>query len=531
MPHQIVRGQKLTEEKRARAKQFRQEMTHAESLLWEKLRANRLLGVRFRRQQVIAGYIADFYCHSAALAIEVDGDTHNADYDTQRDLTFAGKGIRTLRFRNEEVIHSMEIVLAKIENEVSSPPPFSGEGVGGRGPQWDSAHVMTTYIRQPVEFVRGEGVWLFDTEGKRYLDFLSGIAVCAVGHCHPYLTAALQAQAAQLLHVSNLFLTEPQARLARRLVELSDFERVFFCNSGAEANEAAIKIARKYGRNTGGETKTNIVTALKSFHGRTLATVTATGQPKYSQDFAPLPQGFQYVPYNDVEALTAAVDENTAAILLEPIQGEGGVHPATVEYLQAARDRADKYQALLILDEVQTGMGRTGKLWAYQQYGVVPDMVTSAKGLGGGVPIGACLARGLAAETFKPGDHGSTFAGNPLSATAANAVLDILADEKLLEKVRRVGDYLEQRLGELGEKHPETVGAVRGMGLMRGLALHPPIAKKVVSEALQAGLIANATDDHTIRLLPPLILTETDVDTGVQLLEQAILSQSSMSKE
>lgn len=388
---------------------------------------------------------------------------------------------------------------------------------------WDAAHVMKTYARQPVEFVRGEGVRLFDAEGREYLDFLSGIAVCSVGHCHPYLTRALQEQAATLLHVSNLYLTEPQARLARRLVELSDFERVFFCNSGAEANEAAIKIARKFGRAAGGEKKTNIVTAHNSFHGRTLATITATGQPKYSRDFAPLPPGFSYVAFNDVSELTAAVTEDTAAILLEPIQGEGGILPSTPEFLQAARALADKHGALLIFDEVQTGMGRTGKLWAYQQYGVVPDILTSAKGLGGGVPIGACLARGAAAETFVPGDHGSTFAGNPLAATAANAVLDILADEGLTENARRIGAYLTNRLAQLHEWRPDLVGGVRGMGLMLGLELRLPIAKATVAAALEGGLIVNAIGENTIRLLPPLTLTEADADRGAALLQQAIL--------
>jgi predicted acetylornithine/succinylornithine family transaminase len=388
---------------------------------------------------------------------------------------------------------------------------------------WDTAHVMTTYARQPVQFVRGEGVHLYDEQGREYLDFLSGIAVCSVGHCHPYLTRAIQEQAARLLHVSNLYLTEPQACLARRLVELSDFERVFFCNSGAEANEAAIKLARKFGRTTGGETKTNIVTTLNSFHGRTLATVTATGQPKYSKDFAPLPAGFSYVPLNDVEALSAALDEDTAAILLEPIQGEGGIRPATPEFLEAARALADRYGTLLIFDEVQTGMGRTGKLWAYQRYSVVPDVMTLAKGLGGGVPIGACLARGTAADTLKPGDHGSTFAGNPLAATAANAVLDILADAALVDGARRVGAHLATRLAEVRERHPDTVGGVRGMGLMIGIELRRPVAKAVVTNALAAGLIVNAIGDDTLRLLPPLTLTEADADRGVALLEQAIV--------
>ena len=394
----------------------------------------------------------------------------------------------------------------------------------GRAQAWDSAHVMTTYARFPVQFVRGEGAHLWDASGKRYVDFLSGIAVCSVGHCHPYLVRALQEQAATLMHVSNLYLTEPQARLARRLVELSDFERVFFCNSGAEANEAALKLARKHGRAQGGDAKTDIITANNSFHGRTIATVTATGQPKYSAPFAPLPAGFHYVPFNDVEALRAAVNENTAAILLEPIQGEGGVVPATQEYLRAARELADEYGALLIFDEVQTGVGRTGSLWAYQRYDVVPDVMTLAKGLGGGMPIGACLARGSAAETLKPGDHGSTFAGNPLAATAANAVLDILADERLIDNVRVVGAYLVQRLADLRERHPGVFGGVRGMGLMLGVEIVPPVAKKVAATALEMGLVINAPNDNTIRLLPPLTISERDADDAIELLEKAALA-------
>jgi predicted acetylornithine/succinylornithine family transaminase len=410
------------------------------------------------------------------------------------------------------------MALAEAETEVV------GLGSAGSAPEWDAAHVMTTYARQPVQFVRGSGSYLFDADGRRYLDLLSGIAVCSVGHAHPYLTRALQEQAATLLHVSNLYLTEPQARLARRLVELSDFERVFFCNSGAEANEAALKIARKYGKTAGGPEKTGIVTAQNSFHGRTIATVTATGQPKYSKDFAPLPGGFTYVPFNDADALAVAVNDQTAAILLEPIQGEGGVLPATREYLQAARDLADRHGALLIFDEVQTGVGRTGRLWAYQRYGVVPDVMTLAKGLGGGVPIGACLARGVAAETFKPGDHGSTFAGNPLAATAANAVLDILADQGLADNARRVGAHLVTQLSEMRERHPETVGGVRGMGLMLGIAMNRPIARQVVAAALGEGLVVNATGDDTIRLLPPLTLTEAEADEGIALLEKAVQS-------
>jgi acetylornithine/N-succinyldiaminopimelate aminotransferase len=383
---------------------------------------------------------------------------------------------------------------------------------------------MKTYARQPVEFVRGAGAMLFDRDGKAYLDLLAGIAVCSVGHSHPYLTNALQEQAATLLHVSNLYLTAPQARLAQRLVELSDFERVFFCNSGAEANEAAIKIARKYGRNKGGEKKTQIISARNSFHGRTLATVTATGQPKYSAPFAPLPPNFAYVPFNDVAALQAAVTDDTAAILLEPIQGEGGVWPATSEYLQSARDLADRHGALLIFDEVQTGMGRTGRLWAYQNYDIVPDVMTLAKGLGGGVPIGACLARGIAAETFQPGDHGSTFAGNPLAATAANAVLDILADEDLAGNARRIGARFVEEITTLRTRHPGLIGEIRGRGLMIGIEILQPVARAIVASALANGLIINAIGDTTIRLLPPLTLTDAEARRGVALLEKAVQS-------
>ena len=384
--------------------------------------------------------------------------------------------------------------------------------------RWDTDHVMTTYSRQPAEFVRGEGSYLFDLAENKYLDLLAGIAVCSVGHSHPYLTKAIQEQAATLIHTSNIYLTQPQAKLARRLVELSHFERVFFCNSGAEAIEASIKLARKYGRGIS-ENKIRFVSANNSFHGRTLAAVTATGQPKYHDPFAPLPQGFDYVPFNDLAALESVVTEETCAILLEPIQGEGGIRPATPEYLKKARELADKHGALLIFDEVQTGVGRTGRLWAYQNYGVVPDVMTLAKGLGGGVPIGACLARGVAAETLKPGDHGSTFAGNPLATAAANAVLDILADERLCENALLIGQKLWLGFLALGDKFPEVVGAPRGMGLMLGLEIIPPVAREIVKFGLAHGLVLNATDDHTLRFVPPLTLSAFEADEALIRLE------------
>ena len=381
---------------------------------------------------------------------------------------------------------------------------------------WDDTHVMHTYARLPVTFVRGRGVRLYDADGKEYLDFLAGIAVNGLGHCHPRLVRAIQEQAATLIHTSNLYLTAPQAELAAKLSEISDFERVFFCNSGAEANEAAIKIARKYGKAHGGETKYHIVTAERSFHGRTLATVTATAQPKYQAPFAPLVPGFHYVPFNDIEALERAVTDETCAVLLEPIQGEGGVYPAHKPYLEAARALCDKHQALLIFDEVQCGMGRTGQWWAYQHYGVAPDVMTLSKSLGGGVPIGACLARGEAAETLVPGDHGSTFAGNPLAARAALAVIETIEQEHLLANAHAMGEYFVHRLNEPSLR--PKIKDIRAVGLMLGVELVQPDAKRVLRESLERGLILNAVGDHILRLLPPLIITKEDVDQAVEVL-------------
>jgi len=384
---------------------------------------------------------------------------------------------------------------------------------------WDDECVMTTYARLPVMFVRGEGVKLWDNDGKEYLDFLGGLAVNGLGHCHPKVVRALQEQAATLLHVSNLYLTGPQAKLAKKLTQISDFDRVFFCNSGAEANEAAIKIARKHGKAMGGESKFKIITAERSFHGRTIATVTATGQPKYQAPFTPVLPGVSYVPYDDIEALEAAVDDDVCAVMLEPIQGEGGVYPASEAYLKAARAICDKHGALLIFDEVQTGMGRTGKWWAYQHSGVVPDVMTLAKALGGGVPIGACLARGAAATTLVPGDHGSTFAGNPLAASAAVAVIDAIEDDHLIANAHAMGAYLVRRLTDaLGDKVKE----IRGEGLMLGVELAEPNARKVQTDALAKGLIINAIGDSILRLLPPLTITKADVDQAVEILRAVV---------
>ena len=385
---------------------------------------------------------------------------------------------------------------------------------------WDDASVMGTYVRQPGVFVRGEGMRLWDDKGKEYLDFLGGIAVNGVGHCHPRVVKAIQAQAATLLHTSNLYLTAPQATLAAKLVSLSDMERVFFCNSGAEANEAAIKIARKHGKRDGSDTKFQIVTATRSFHGRTMATVTATAQPKYQTPFAPMLPGFSYVPFNDIAAVEATIGPDTCAVMLEPIQGEGGVYAADQAYLTRVRELCDQFGALLIFDEVQTGMGRTGKWWAYEHYGVIPDIMTLAKSLGGGVPIGACLARGAAATTLVPGDHGSTFAGGPLVTSAALATIEAIEEEHLIANAHAMGAYLRHRFEE--PRFEGKIKEIRGMGLIMGVELVEPIARKVLQAAFERGLIVNAVGDHTIRLLPPLIVTREEIDKAVTILAEVI---------
>lgn len=384
----------------------------------------------------------------------------------------------------------------------------------------DDACVMHTYGRLPVTFTRGSGVYLWDTDGRKYLDFLGGIAVNGLGHCHPKVVRAIQEQAGTLIHTSNLYFTAPMTKLARRLTEISDFERVFFCNSGAEANEAALKIARKHGKAVSGDSKYKIITAEKSFHGRTLGTVTATGQPKYQAFFTPLIPGFEYIPYNDIEALTEAVSDETCAVMLEPVLGESGIYPATREFLEAARRLCDSTGALLIFDEVQTGMGRTGHWWAYQHYGVVPDVMTLAKSLGNGVPIGACLARGSAAHTLVPGDHGSTFGGNPLAASAALAVLQTIEDEHLIANAHAMGVYFAHRLRE--QRFCEKISEVRHLGLMIGVELKDKDARRVQQDALANSLILNAIGDSILRFLPPLIVNQDQIDEAVAVLANVL---------
>jgi len=383
----------------------------------------------------------------------------------------------------------------------------------------DDEYVMHTYGRLPVTFVRGAGVHVWDSDGRQYLDFLAGIAVNGLGHCHPRVVRAIQEQAETLIHTSNLYYTAPMTRLARKLSDISDFDRTFFCNSGAEANEAALKIARKHGKKTS-EGKFKVVTATQSFHGRTLGSLTATGQPKYQSSFAPLLPGFDYVPFNDIEALTAAVSDDTCAVMLEPIQGESGVYPAHKAFLEAAREICDAHGALLIFDEVQTGVGRTGKWWAYEHFGVIPDVMTLAKSLGSGLPIGACLARGTAASTLVPGDHGSTFGGNPLATATALAVLETIEDEHLLANAHAMGAYFVHRLNE--EPIKSKLSDVRALGLMVGVDLKQGDAKRVQAESLSKGLILNGIGDNTLRFLPPLIITKEHVDQAIAVLSEVL---------
>jgi acetylornithine aminotransferase/acetylornithine/N-succinyldiaminopimelate aminotransferase len=341
-----------------------------------------------------------------------------------------------------------------------------------------------------------------------------------VGHCHPKVVAAIRAQAGRLIHVSNDFYSEPQLKLAERLSKLFG-GRCFLCNSGAEANEAAIKLARKHAHKTAGPEKHEIVCALKSFHGRTLATLTATGQPKYQEGFAPLPGGFLHIPYNDVEALRKAVGPRTCAVMLEPILGESGVYPGTPEFLGAARERCDAHGAALIFDEVQTGVGRTGTMFAYQGYGIQPDIITLAKGLAGGVPIGAMVAREPAASSFQPGDHASTFGGSALPAAAALAVLDVIEEEGLAERAQALGARLAQGLEALRAK-TSLITEIRACGLMIGVDLAEPKAGEIKSRCAERGLLIITVGDAMLRLLPPMVLSDEEADRGLQILGEVM---------
>jgi len=370
---------------------------------------------------------------------------------------------------------------------------------------------MATYGRYPLAMVKGEGCRLFDADGKEYLDFLSGIAVCGLGHCHPAVIAAAQRQVAELIHVSNLYYTLPQTELAEKLVAHSFADKVFFCNSGAEANEAAIKLARKASE----PQRFEIISLVGSFHGRTLAALAATGQTRFQQGFEPMPQGFKHAPFGDLAALEQMITPSTCAILCEPLQGEGGVRPLSPEYLRGIRALCDRHGLFLIFDEVQTGVGRSGTLFAHQQLGVEPDIMTLAKSLAGGLPIGAMLAREKIAAALTPGSHASTFGGNPVVCAAANAALDVILADGFLASVRKKGEYFRAGLNKLAARFPAKIATARGMGLILGLVFTEEGAAKggeVVTKMMERGFLINFTAGIALRFVPPLIVSEAEID-------------------
>jgi len=378
---------------------------------------------------------------------------------------------------------------------------------------------MKTYARLPLTLVRGEGSYVFDDNGNKYLDFVAGIAVNTLGHAHPTMIKALHEQTQQMLHCSNLYNIPQQTELASKLAELSRLDQAFFCNSGAEANEAAIKLARKYFYDAG-TPRSTIITATNSFHGRTLSTLTATGQDKVKIGFAPLPTGFIHVPLNDLDALTHAIDKSTAAVLLEPLQGEGGVNLASVEYLQGVRKLCDEHGILLMLDEVQTGIARTGTMFACEHASIRPDIITLAKGLGGGMPIGVMLASKKVAASFSPGTHGSTFGGNPLSCTAALTVLKAIESEALLENVNARSEQLKQGLTAL-IKHFDCLVGLRGQGLLLGLLCKHEVAP-IIDSCRQNGLLVLPAGSHVLRMLPALNISQAEVCEALKKLEKSL---------
>jgi acetylornithine/N-succinyldiaminopimelate aminotransferase len=380
--------------------------------------------------------------------------------------------------------------------------------------------LFQNYRTQPIALVRGEGTYVWDADGKRYLDFIGGIATVSVGHANAKVREAVLEQARLLWHASNLYVTEPQVRLAEKLVRLSFADRVFFCNSGAEANEAMIKLARHFHVVSGHPERIEIVCMNNSFHGRTLGALAATGQPKYQQGFGPLPAGFRFIDYGDARQLEQAVTDKTCAVILEPLQGEAGVIIAPAGYLKTVRDLCDAHGALMLLDEVQTGMGRTGKLFAHQHFGIEPDAMSLAKGIAGGLPLGALLAKEKFAKVLTPGTHASTFGGNPVTTAAASAVLDLL-EGGLLDHVRRVSEVLQARLATLPRSTPR-VASERGLGLLRAVVLNEDLAPKVVAKARELGLLVNAIGDRVLRLAPPLTVSEPEIQEATALLSHAI---------
>jgi acetylornithine/N-succinyldiaminopimelate aminotransferase len=378
-----------------------------------------------------------------------------------------------------------------------------------------------TYTRYPAAMVKGSGCRLTDADGKEYLDFLSGIAVCALGHCHPAVTEAIRRQAGELVHVSNLYYTEPQIQLAELLTGNSFGEKIFLANSGAEANEAAIKLARIYS----GEGRYEVISLTGSFHGRTLATVAATGQEKFHKGFEPLPQGFLHAPFGNLAALAAAITDRTCAILCEPLQGEGGVRPLEIDYLQGIRRLCDQHRLLLIFDEIQTGLGRTGSLFAYQQLGITPDILTMAKALGNGLPIGAMLTTSNIAAAFAPGSHASTFGGNPVASAAALATLKIILGDGFLPEVQRKGEYFQGQLRRLAQRYPAILSSVRGMGLLIGAVLTKEGAAHgaaIVTKMFERGFLINFAGNVALRFVPPLIVATEEIDTMVAALGEVL---------
>lgn len=391
---------------------------------------------------------------------------------------------------------------------------MSNQSIVEQGQQF----VMNTYSRFPVALVRGAGSYVWDADGKQYLDFLGGIAVCVLGHCEAGLQAALNKQASQLWHVSNLYWIQPQVELAEKLVRLSGLGKAFFCNSGAEANEAALKLARKYHYRLGQSHRHQFIVFNDSFHGRTLATVTATGQKKYQEGFAPLPEGFVYADYNDLDSVRRLINANTAAIMMEPVQGEGGIHPAQKKFMAAIRAICDEEDILLIFDEVQSGMGRTGTFFAYQSYGITPDIVTLAKGLGGGFPMGAMLASDRAATGFAPGDHASTFGGTPLATAVANYVVDTISADQFMVNVQEMGAYLCQGLNKLEDSR---IIDVRGQGLMLGIEFDREI-KDLVAICMRMGLLLIGAGGKVLRFVPPLNINREEIDQALAIVKAAL---------
>lgn len=381
-------------------------------------------------------------------------------------------------------------------------------------------YIMGTYKRYPVVFTRGKGMWLWDTDGKEYLDFVAGIAVCSLGHAHPRISDAIKNQADKLVHVSNLYHIDVQIEYAKLLIQHSALDKVFFCNSGAEANEGAIKLAKKYGNDRSNGLKNEIITMKDSFHGRTMATITATGQDKFHKGFNPLLAGFKYVPFNDVGALEKAISEKTCAVMIEPIQAEGGIRVPDPDYFQRVRRLCDEKDVLLILDEVQVGMGRTGTLFAHEQDGIVPDVVTMAKAMGNGFPIGAVLAKNAIAASFEPGSHASTFGGNPLAMAAAKATLELLLSGTIMSDCRTMGVYFMNKLNDLRKKHP-LIKDVRGRGLLIGMELDCEGAG-IIKKSMDRGVLIASAGTHVLRFVPPLIVTAQDIDKVIATLDDIL---------